>query len=178
MVRLEGGDPFMFGRGGAECDALRSAGIAVEGVPGITSGVAAPLSPQIPVTDRRHAPGVAFATGPTASPGGQAPEWAALARSGLTIVIYMGVARCAELVGALVAAGMAPETPAAAISAACTSRQRQVVCTLATLAGSVERERIASPAILVIGDVVSCADTSLLHAARAGEPRPSLALSG
>ncbi len=169
VVRLKGGDPFMFGRGGEECDALRSAGIAVEVVPGITAGMAAPASLGVPVTDRRHAPGVAFVTGHN-QPGGHGPDWAALARSGLTLVVYMGVARCAQLVDELIASGLSPDTPAAAISAACTPRQRQVVCTLGTLAGTIECERIASPAILVIGDVVSCADAVLVEAIGLSEP--------
>ena len=169
VVRLKGGDPFMFGRGGEECDALRRAGIEVDVVPGITAGMAAPAAIGIPVTDRRHAPGVAFVSGHNQS-GGQGPDWAALAKSGLTLVIYMGVARCAELVAELVAAGVSPDTPAAAISAACTPRQRQLVCTLAALAGAIDRQRIASPAILVVGDVVSCAKASLLDAIGPGEP--------
>ena len=86
----------------------------------------------------------------------------------------MGVARCAELAAELAAAGMAGDTPAAAISAACTPRQRQVVCTLATLADAIARERIVSPAILVVGDVVSCADASLVDAAWLGEPARSV----
>ena len=164
VVRLKGGDPFMFGRGGEEIDALRDAGIEVEVVSGITAGIAAPASIGIPVTDRRHAPGVAFVTGHSrrevdtgeaaATAGSQAPDWAALARSGLTLVIYMGLARAEVLTAALIDGGLAPDTPAAAISAAHTPQQRHAICTLATLAACLRDNAISSPAILVIGQVV------------------------
>jgi uroporphyrin-III C-methyltransferase len=154
VVRLKGGDPFVFGRGGEECDALREAGIAVEVVSGLTAGIAGPAAIGIPVTDRRHAPGVALVTG-HARDGGAGPDWAALARSGLTLVVYMGVSRADGVVGALLAAGMAPSTPAAVISAATTPQQRHAVCTLATLVQVVADEGLASPAVLVIGDVAA-----------------------
>ncbi len=167
VVRLKGGDPFMFGRGGEEIDALRDAGIEVEVVSGITAGIAAPASIGIPVTDRRHAPGVAFVTGHSrrevdtgeaaeaaVTEGSQAPDWAALARSGLTLVIYMGLARAEVLTAALIEGGLAPDTPAAAISAAHTPQQRHAICTLTTLAACLRDNAISSPAILVIGQVV------------------------
>ena len=156
VVRLKGGDPFVFGRGGEECDALREAGIAVEVVSGLTAGIAGPASIGLPVTDRRHSRGVALVTG-HAQPGGEGPDWAALARSGLTLVIYMGVARCAHIVGELMAAGLAPHTPAAVMSDACSADQRQAVCTLESLPSTVEAGGFASPALLVIGNVVSAA---------------------
>ena len=156
VVRLKGGDPFVFGRGGEECDALREAGIAVEVVSGLTAGIAGPASIGLPVTDRRHSRGVALVTGHV-QPGGEGPDWAALARSGLTLVIYMGVARCAHIVGELMAAGLAPHTPAAVMSDACSADQRQAVCTLESLPSTVEAGGFASPALLVIGDVVSAA---------------------
>lgn len=159
VVRLKGGDPFVFGRGGEEMDALRAAGIAVEVVSGITAGIAAPASIGIPVTDRRHAPGVAFVTGHAREDGGAGvnPDWQALARSGLTLVIYMGLARVEQLVAALQAGGLAADTPAAAIAAAHTPQQRATICSLGTLAAQLRSERISSPAILVIGTVVSLA---------------------
>jgi uroporphyrin-III C-methyltransferase len=156
VVRLKGGDPFVFGRGGEECDALREAGIAVEIVSGLTAGIAGPASIGLPVTDRRHSRGVALVTGHQ-QPGGEGPDWAALARSGLTLVVYMGVARCAHIVGELVAAGLAPDTPAAVISQACSVGQRQAMCTLEALPHTVESGQFTSPALLVIGDVVSAA---------------------
>jgi uroporphyrin-III C-methyltransferase len=154
VVRLKGGDPFVFGRGGEECEALRAAGVEVEVINGVTAGIAAPASIGIPVTDRRFSQGVALVTGHGSA---QEPDWAALARSGLTLVIYMGVARVQGLVEALRQGGLGAATPAAVISAAHRPEQRQALCTLATLAETIAREQLASPAILVIGDVVRAA---------------------
>jgi len=154
VVRLKGGDPFVFGRGGEECAALRAAGIAVEVINGITAGIAAPAALGIPVTDRRFTQGVALVTGHGSE---HEPDWDALARSGLTLVIYMGLARVPRLVEALSQGGLGANTPAAVISAAHTPQQRQALCTLATLTGTIAREQLASPAILVIGDVVQAA---------------------
>ena len=163
VVRLKGGDPFVFGRGSEECDALRAAGVAFEVVPGITAGIAAPAAIGVPVTDRRHGPGVVFVTGQSGA-GGRAPDWAALARSGLTIVVYMGLARCDAIAAALLAGGLPADTPAAAIAGAHTAAQRHVVCTLATLADSVAACAIASPAILVVGSVVGVAGDAMAAA--------------
>ena len=168
VVRLKGGDPFVFGRGGEEADALRQAGIEVEIVNGITSGLAAPASIGIPVTDRRCTPGVALVTGHNGE-SGRAPDWAALARSGLTLVIYMGVARCEAIVAALMAAGMAADMPTAVISAAHTPRQRQARGTLAGLPQLLQREGIASPAILVIGEVAALGAITALPTAELRE---------
>ncbi len=165
VVRLKGGDPFVFGRGGEECDALRAAGIEVEVIGGLTAGIAAPASIGLPVTDRRFTHGVALVTGHTGD-GGTAPDWAALARSRLTLVIYMGVANAAAIVAALRRGGMAGATPAAVICSAHTVRQRQVLCTLATLTTSIARHRLDSPAILVIGDVVRACPAWDTQAAR------------
>ncbi|MCV2360182.1 uroporphyrinogen-III C-methyltransferase [Paucibacter sp. TC2R-5] len=156
VVRLKGGDPFMFGRGAEEVDALQAAGLAVEIINGITSGLAAPASIGIPVTDRRHAPGVAFVTGHSraGAPVGEGPDWAALARSGLTLVIYMGLTRAEALAEALIAGGMDADMPAAAISSAHTPQQRHAICSLRTLASTLREQAISSPAILVIGTVV------------------------
>ncbi len=160
VVRLKGGDPFVFGRGGEEADALRAAGIKVEVVNGITSGLAAPASVGIPVTDRRCTPGVALVTGHNGE-GGRAPDWAALARSGLTLVIYMGVARCEQIVQALRAGGMAAQMPAAVISAVHTPRQRHAIGTLAGLPALIRESGLPSPAIIVIGEVVGLAALDL-----------------
>ncbi|MCU0923349.1 MAG: uroporphyrinogen-III C-methyltransferase [Burkholderiaceae bacterium] len=153
VVRLKGGDPFVFGRGGEECDALREAGIEVDVVNGLTSGLAGPAAIGVPVTDRRHAPGVALVTGHSGE-GATEPDWAALARSGLTLVIYMGLARVGHIAASLLAAGLAGRTPAAVISHAHTERQRAALCALDTLADTVRTEALGSPALLVIGDVV------------------------
>lgn len=154
VVRLKGGDPFVFGRGGEEVDALREAGIEVEVVSGLTSGIAGPAAVGIPVTDRRHSPGVILVTGHPGE-GRREPDWAALAASGLTLVIYMGVARCAELRDRLLAGGLAGQTPVAVVSAAHTAAQRHAVSTLADLAGCIAREGLASPALLVVGEVAA-----------------------
>ena len=154
VLRLKGGDPFVFGRGGEECDALRAACIEVEVINGLTAGIAAPAAIGIPVTDRRFTQGVALVTGHGSE---HEPDWAALARSGLTLVIYMGVTRVHRLVAALTRGGLAGDTPAAAISAAHTPQQRHALCTLASLADSLAAEQLPSPAILVIGDVVQAA---------------------
>ena len=160
VARLKGGDPFVFGRGGEEADALRQAGLQVEVVSGLTAGLAGPASIGLPTTDRRHTPGVALVTG-HAKEGSDGkntgPNWTALAQSGLTLVIYMGVARADHIVQALIAGGLSPDTPAAIISAAHTPQQRQAVCVLSTLVSTIAEEGLASPALLVIGDVVRVA---------------------
>ncbi len=156
VVRIKGGDPFVFGRGGEECDALREAGIDVEVISGLTAGIAGPAAVGIPVTDRRHAPGVALITGHAqGGEGGAGPDWQALARSGLTLVIYMGVARAGALVAQLLAAGLPAHKPAAVISAAHTPQQRHLRCTLGTLVQALQHEGLASPAVLVIGEVAA-----------------------
>ena len=154
VVRLKGGDPFVFGRGGEECDALRAEGVEVEVVPGITSGVAAPMAAGIPVTDRRCSPGVAFVTGQVQD-GGRGPHWEALVASRLTLVVYMGLSHAGPIAARLQAAGLAADTPAAVIAAAHTPRQRHHRSTVATLAGDIARLGFESPAILVIGAVAA-----------------------
>jgi uroporphyrin-III C-methyltransferase len=156
VVRIKGGDPFVFGRGGEECDALRAAGLQVEVIGGLTAGIAGPAAIGIPVTDRRHASGVALVTG-HAQDGGAGPDWAALARSGLTLVIYMGVARLGATVQALRDGGLSAATPAAVVSAAHTPHQRHLVTTLGALEAEVARQGLASPAVVVVGDVARLA---------------------
>ncbi len=161
VVRVQGGDPFVFGRGGEECDALRAAGIGVVVVNGLTSGIAGPAAVGIPVTDRRYASGVALITG-HAQDGKAGPDWAALANSGLTLVIYMGVARAQAVADALLAGGLSAGTPAAVVSAAHTAQQRQARCTLGTLAATVAAERLEAPALLVVGEVAAMGQTAPL----------------
>ncbi len=156
VVRLKGGDPFVFGRGAEEAEALRAAGIQVEIIPGITAGIAAPSAIGVPVTDRRYSRGVAFVTGHTKNEG-EEPDWAALAQCGLTLVIYMGVTHCASISAQLIEAGLAAHTPAAVIQHAHTPQQRSHITTLEHLATDIERLGLGSPAILVIGDVVQAA---------------------
>jgi uroporphyrin-III C-methyltransferase len=162
VVRLKGGDPFVFGRGGEERAHLLAAGVEVHVVPGVSSGIAGPAAIGIPVTHRDWSQGVIFVTGHRrrGEGGGSAadPDWAAIAATGLTVVIYMGVGRCRAIVDALIEAGMRRDLPAAAVQSAWTERQRHVVATLSTLPDAVRDANIDSPAILVLGDVVRCAD--------------------
>lgn len=152
VARLKGGDPFVFGRGGEELQALRAAGVQAEVISGITAGIAAPTAIGIPVTQRDYAQGVIFVTGHSA--GEQAPNWALLAASGMTLVIYMGITRIEEIADALLDANMKPDMPCAVIESATRPEQRHLICPLAELAQAVTREGLGSPAIVVIGAVV------------------------
>jgi len=155
VVRLKGGDPFVFGRGGEEGEALRDAGVEFEVVPGVTAGVAASAYAGIPVTHRDEASAVAFVTGHEGPEKAEtALDWEALARFPGTLVFYMGVKRLARNAAALIAAGRAAEEPAAAIERGTMAGQRTVVATLGTLAETVEREGIGAPALIVVGPVV------------------------
>jgi uroporphyrinogen III methyltransferase/synthase len=160
VVRLKGGDPFVFGRGGEEGEALRAAGIEFEVVPGVTAGVAATAYAGIPVTHRDDASAVAFVTGHE-DPEKQesAIDWAALARFPGTLVFYMGVKRLALNTAALIEAGRDPAEPAAAVERGTMDGQRTVVATLGTLADAVEREGVGAPALIVIGPVVQRRET-------------------
>ena len=155
VVRLKGGDPFVFGRGGEEGEALRAAGVEFEVVPGVTAGVAATAYAGIPVTHRDDASAVAFVTGHEDPEKEEtALDWEALARFPGTLVLYMGVKRLGENAAALIEAGRDPDEPAAAVERGTMAGQRTVTATLATLAAEVEREGIGAPAIIVIGEVV------------------------
>ncbi len=155
VVRLKGGDPFVFGRGGEEGEALREAGIEFELVPGITAGVAASAYAGIPVTHRDDASAVAFVTGhEDPEKDESALDWEALARFPGTLVFYMGVKRLADNAAALIAAGRDADEPAAAVERGTMEGQRTVVATLGTLADAVERESIGAPALIVVGPVV------------------------
>lgn len=156
VVRLKGGDPFIFGRGGEEVEHLRAAGIEVQVVNGITSGLAAATSLGAPLTHREHAHGVVFVTG-HAKPGAQGPDWPALAhmaaQARLTLVIYMGVSGAARIQQELLT-GLPAHTPVAVIQRATLADQRHAVTTLGELAATIERERLASPSVIVVGDVI------------------------
>ena len=166
VARLKGGDPFVFGRGGEELVALREAGIEVEVVSGITAGIAVPAALGIPVTHRGLARGAIFVTGHAA--GADEPEWEQLARCGLTLVIYMGIARLASISTRLQAGGLPGDTPAAVIQNGTLSNERSSVMTLAEL--PVAERDFSSPAIVVIGAVARLAGVArearrLAHAA-------------
>ncbi|HYP54745.1 MAG TPA: uroporphyrinogen-III C-methyltransferase [Solirubrobacterales bacterium] len=159
VVRLKGGDPFVFGRGGEEGEALREAGVEFEVVPGVTAGVAASAYAGIPVTHREDASAVAFVTGHEDPEKPEtALDWEALARFPGTLVFYMGVKRLAENAAALIAAGRDGGEPAAAVERGTMAGQRTVVATLGTLAEAVEREGVGAPALIVVGPVVERRD--------------------
>lgn len=153
VVRLKGGDPYVFGRGGEEAEALAKAGIPFEVVPGVTSAVAGPAAAGIPVTHRDLAASVAIATAHEA-PGkaGARLDWEALARVD-TAVLLMGVERLAEAADALIAAGRKGSTPAAVIQDATLPTQRTVAAPLRRIARAAERAGIRAPAVTVVGDV-------------------------
>jgi uroporphyrinogen III methyltransferase/synthase len=152
VVRLKGGDPFVFGRGSEEAQAMNDASVAFEIVPGITAGIAAPAYAGIPVTHRGLSTSVTFVTGheDPAKPNTQT-NWSALAKAGGTIVLYMGVKTLSSITQALLKGGMPPEIPAAAIQWGTHPRQRTVVATLETIASKAEQQSISAPAITVIG---------------------------
>jgi uroporphyrin-III C-methyltransferase len=160
VVRLKGGDVFLFGRGGEEMLELRAAGIATEIVPGITSGTSVPATLGIPVTHRAFTHGVTFVTGHTQD--GMPVNWRALAESGTTLVIYMGMKNLPEIVSGLLEAGMANDMPAAVIQHGTLPEQKQVITTLAMLPMAVHQSGLGSPALIVVGDVVRLAQCEAL----------------
>jgi uroporphyrinogen III methyltransferase/synthase len=156
VVRLKGGDPFVFGRGGEEAEALRSAGIEFEIVPGVSAGVAAPAYAGIPVTHRELASAVAFVTGhEDVDKPESALDWAALAAFPGTLVVYMGVAQLEAITERLQAAGRHGDEPAVVIERATMPAQRVVTGTLATLAAEAAAAEIRAPAIAVLGPVAA-----------------------
>ncbi len=157
VVRLKGGDPFIFGRGGEEVQHLQDAGIAVEVVNGITAGLAAVTSLGVALTHREHAHGVVFVTG-HARPGADGADWRSLAATArdarLTLVIYMGVSGAARIQQELLT-GLPASTPVAVIEQASLPAQRHTVTTLGELATAIARDQLASPSVIVVGDVIS-----------------------
>jgi uroporphyrinogen III methyltransferase / synthase len=159
-VRLKGGDPFVFGRGGEEAEALAAAGVPFEVVPGVTAGVAAPAYAGVPVTHRGVASAVAFVTGHE-DPGKEdsALDWAALAGFPGTLVLYMGVGRLAQIAEELIAAGRDPAEPAAVIARGTLPGQRTVAAALAEIAARVSEAGLRPPAITLIGPVAGLRET-------------------
>jgi uroporphyrin-III C-methyltransferase len=155
VVRLKGGDPFIFGRGGEEAEHLRAQGIAVEIVNGITSGLAAATALGAPLTHRAHAHGVIFVTAHSRE-GGTPLDWpmlGAAAAQGLTLVIYMGMAAIEAVQHGLLQS-MPGQMPAAVVQSVSLPQQRHAVCTLATLAATTRGEALASPSIIIVGNVL------------------------
>ena len=177
VVRLKGGDPYVFGRGGEEAVALARAGIPFEVVPGITSAQGMGAYAGIPLTHRDHASAIVFATGHCRE-GGDGPDWAALARPRQTVVIYMGLAALPAICRQLVAHGLAGDTPAAVVEQATTPRQRVVAGTLLTLPLLAQVQQVAAPALIVVGEVVRLHDALgwfAGEAAAAAQPQPAVA---
>ena len=155
VVRLKGGDPFVFGRGGEEMEALIQAGISVEVIPGVTSGIAAPAYAGIPVTHRDYSSSVTFVTGHEIA-GKYRPQinWTAIAQGSETIVIYMGVHNLPNILPELLAGGLLPETLIALIRWGTLPDQSQLIGTLETIVEQIEESQFEAPAIAVIGRVV------------------------
>ena len=159
VVRLKGGDPFVFGRGSEEAQALSRAGVQFEIVPGVTAGVAAPAYAGIPVTHRGVASAVTFVTGHEDPAKAESDvDWASLARAGGTLVLYMGVKRLPAIVSALTASGLAAGTPAAVVEWGTWPRQRTVSGTLGTIVAAAEGAGVGAPSITIVGDVARLRD--------------------
>jgi uroporphyrin-III C-methyltransferase len=166
VVRLKGGDPFIFGRGGEEAMALAAAGIPFRIVPGVTSGLAGLTAASIPTTLRGVNQAVILATGHGADrPGG--PDWAALAQTGHPLVLYMAMQNLDRIAAALMRGGLDPQTPAAIIMWATTSAERILVSTLERLATDAESSGFGAPAIVAIGSIVAARDRLVPVAAAA-----------
>ncbi|MCB1284929.1 MAG: uroporphyrinogen-III C-methyltransferase, partial [Microthrixaceae bacterium] len=150
VVRLKGGDPFVFARGAEELAVLREAGIAAEVVPGITSAIAAPAYAGIPVTRRYSSTSFTVVTGHEDPTKGRTDvDWESIAKVGGTIVVLMGVANIAQISERLLAGGLSPDTPAAAVRWGTRPEQSVVRATLATIA----EQKLAAPSVIVVGDV-------------------------
>ena len=153
VVRLKGGDPFVFGRGGEELEACRAAGVPVEVVPGISAALGAAAAAQLPLTHREEASVVSFVAGQCKGLSEQ--NWAGLAGVGRTLVIYMGVATAEAIAEKLIGDGLAPEMPVAVIENASRPQMRVLRAPLAGLGALVGRERVKSPAVIVVGTVAA-----------------------
>jgi uroporphyrin-III C-methyltransferase len=169
VLRLKGGDPFVFGRGGEEAAALAAAGIPFRIIPGVTAGLAALAAADIPATMRGVNRAVIFAAGHAAD---EDFDWAPLVRTGQPIVLYMVMHNLERIAATLIAAGLPGDTPAAVIASATTPAQRIVVSTLQTLAATVREQTIEPPAIVVIGEIVRLRDKLLASSAAAEKAPP------
>jgi uroporphyrin-III C-methyltransferase len=156
VVRLKGGDPFIFGRGGEEVEAVRAAGLPVEVIPGISAALGAAAEAMLPLTHRDWSSAVSFVAGQCKGLAEQ--DWSGLAGKGRTLVIYMGVATCPDIAEKLMNDGVAPDMPVAVLERGTLEGSRRLRTLLADLGPMVEREKVKSPAIIVVGDVVMLAD--------------------
>lgn len=174
VVRLKGGDPFIFGRGGEEVEALRAANIMVEVVPGISSALGCAAAAQIPLTHRDMAQAVTFVTGHAAL--GQEPDldWNALARPNQTVVVFMGVGTAGTIAARLVAAGGDPATPVAVIENGTRQNEISAFGTLGNIAEMIQSAGIQGPALLIIGEVVALAHRTQASASPAKAAKPTV----
>jgi len=156
VVRLKGGDPFIFGRGGEEVEAVRAANLPVEVIPGISAALGAAAEAMLPLTHRDWSSAVSFVAGQCKGLADQ--NWSGLAGKGRTLVIYMGVATCPEISEKLMADGVAPDMPVAILERGTLEGSRAMRTLLADLGPMVEREKVKSPAIIVVGEVVMLSD--------------------
>ncbi len=162
VVRLKGGDPFIFGRGGEEALALRMAGVEYEVVPAVTAALGCAAYIGIPLTHRTASTAVTFLSGheaPDKGTGAKTVDWRAHAASGATLVLYMAMGRLAEITGELIAGGRAPSTPVAVVQWGTTPRQRSVNGTLADIVRHVEQAGIGAPAVVIVGEVARFGDS-------------------
>lgn len=155
VVRLKGGDPFIFGRGGEEMEACRAAGVPVEIVPGISAAIGSAAQAQLPLTHREAASAVTFVAGQCKGLTDQ--DWSGLAGAGRTLVIYMGVATAADIADKLIADGVNPSIPVAVLENGTRADMRTLRTLLADLGDMVAREKVKSPALIVVGDVAAYA---------------------
>jgi len=156
VVRLKGGDPFVFGRGGEEVEAVRAAGLKVEVVPGVSAALGCAAEAMLPLTHRDWSSAVSFVAGQCKGLSEQ--DWSGLAGRGRTLVIYMGVANCRGIADKLMADGVAPDMPVAVLERGTLPGARAIRTLLADLSDMMERERVKSPAIIVVGEVVLLSD--------------------
>jgi uroporphyrin-III C-methyltransferase len=163
VIRLKGGDPFIFGRGGEEMEALRAAGVAVEVVPGITAAQAASASTRVPLTQRGMVTGLRYVTGHCKADAPLHLDWAGLADPETTLVVYMGAANMAEISARLIAHGMPGDLPVMAVSAATTPRETRLVSRLDSISRDATKAEMAAPVLFIVGRVVD------LHRAEAVE---------
>ncbi len=154
VVRVKGGDPYLFGRGGEEAEALAASGIKIDVTPGVTSAIAAPAYAGIPVTHRDYASMVTFVTGHEAAKDMPALDWSLLAKMEGTLVILMGVKQLEHNINALMMHGKDPETPVAIIERGTTKEQRVTIGTLRNILDVAKKANVKPPAIVVVGDVV------------------------
>ncbi len=155
VLRLKGGDPFVFGRGGEEAMALVRAGIRFRVIPGVTAGLAGAALAGIPATTRETNHAVILAAGHRKADGSPALDWQALAATGQPIVLYMPMAQLAEIVAALLAAGLAPETPASILHAATTPEEIVVEADLGSLVMAAEKAQLGAPSIVIVGQIAA-----------------------